>query len=137
METPPMTMREDHRRGGGAVNGGGQQHGGHHGDHVGLIQVSGHTGAVTHVVADVVSDNRGVAGVVFGDAGFDLTYQVSAHVRRFGVDAAAQPGEDAHQGATEAQTDQGVHGMLREQPSARTCSSRPRSTGPGLPPTCR
>ena len=68
---------------------------------------------IVGVVADVVSDNRGVAGIVFGDAGFDLSYQVSAHVRRFGVDAAAQPGEDAHQGATETEADQGMRRMLR------------------------
>ncbi len=101
---------EDHRRGVGAINGGGQQHGGHHGDGVGFIEVGSHTGAVTHVVAHVVGDNGGVAGVVFRNPGFYFTHQVGAHVSGFGVDTAAQTSEHGNQGAAKAQTYQGVHG---------------------------
>src|SRR3546814_18015285 len=46
-----------------------------------------------HVVAHVVSDRRGVAGVVLGDAGFDLADEVGADVGGLGVDAAAYAGE--------------------------------------------
>ena len=72
---------------------------------VGLEQVGGHAGAVADVVAHVVGDDGGVAGVVLGDAGLDLAHQVGAHVGALGEDAAAEPGEDGDQRAAEAQRD--------------------------------
>ena len=80
-----------------------QQHGGDDGHRVGLEQVGGHAGAVAHVVAHVVGDHGGVAGVVLGDAGLDLAHQVGADVGALGEDAAAEPGEDRDQRAAEAQ----------------------------------
>ena len=80
-----------------------QQHGGDDGHRVGLEQVGGHAGAVADVVAHVVGDHGGVAGVVLGDAGLDLAHQVGAHVGALGEDAAAEPGEDGDQRAAEAQ----------------------------------
>ena len=82
-----------------------QQHGGDDGHRVGLEQVGGHAGAVADVVAHVVGDHGGVAGVVLGDAGLDLAHQVGAHVGALGEDAAAEPGEDGDQRAAEAQRD--------------------------------
>ena len=48
---------------------------------VGLEQVGGHAGAVADVVAHVVGDGGGVAGVVLGDARLDLADQVGARRR--------------------------------------------------------
>ena len=73
-----------------------QRGGGDDGAHIALVQVSAHTGHVAHVVAHVVGDNGGVAGIVLGDTGFHLTHKVGAHVGSFGEDAAAHTGEQRH-----------------------------------------
>ncbi len=86
----------------------GQQHGGHQGYRIGFIKVGGHAGAVAHIVAHVVGDNRRVPRVVFRNAGLNLTNQVGADVSRFGINTAGDTGKDAHQGTAEAQTDQGM-----------------------------
>ena len=77
----------------GAERGAAQDQRGDQGHGVGLEEVCGHAGAVTHVVADIVGDGGGVAGVVLGDALLDLADQVGADVGRLGEDAAA----DAHE----------------------------------------
>ena len=59
-----------------------EQHGGNQGDGIRLEQVRGHAGAVAHVVADVVGDHRGIAGVVLGNAGLDLADEIGAGRRR-------------------------------------------------------
>ena len=87
---------------------------GDQGDLVALEQVGGHAGAVAHVVADVVGDGGRVAGVVLGDAGFDLADQVGADVGRLGEDAAADPQEQGEQGAAEAEADQDGRGGVLE-----------------------
>ena len=76
-------------------------------DLVALEQVGGHAGAVADVVTDVVGDGRGVAGIVFGDAGFDLADEVGADVGGLGEDAAADTKEEGQQRATEAESDRG------------------------------
>ncbi|MNX91641.1 hypothetical protein D3C86_1237380 [compost metagenome] len=82
----------------------GRQHHGRHGrDRIGLEQVGGHAGAVADVVAHVVGDGGGVAGIVLGDAGLDLAHHVAAHVGALGEDAAAQSREDGDQRGAEAQ----------------------------------
>ena len=74
--------------------------------------------AVAHVVAHQVGDHGGVARVVFGDAGLDLTHQVGAHVGGLGVDTAAQLGEQGHERSAEAEAhDQ--EGRLRVAPRRR------------------
>jgi hypothetical protein len=82
------------------------QHGGHGGDRIGLEQVGGHTGTVTHVVAHVVGDGGRVAGIVFGNPGFDLAHQVGAHVGTLGEDTTAQTGKDGNQAAAETEGNQ-------------------------------
>ena len=99
----------------GVVGGEGEDAEQHHrdrGDRVGLEQVGGHAGAVADVVADVVGDHRRVAGIVLGDPGLDLADQVGADVGGLGEDAAAEPGEDGDQRATEAEADQRVDRLL-------------------------
>src|SRR5581483_11605851 len=85
---------------------------GDQGDFVALEHVGGHTGAVAHVVADVIGDGGRVARVVFGDTGLDLPDQVGSYVRRFGKDAAADAHEQRGQRAAEAEADQDQHGFL-------------------------
>ena len=95
----------------------GQHHGRADGDHVSLEQIGGHAGAVANVVADVIGDNCGVAGIVLGNSGFDLADQISADVSGLGEDAAAQTREDRD----------------REAPKAR--ATRPSTTVRSEPPT--
>ena len=90
-------QRHIERRRRNPVNRAAEKHGCHDGYRVGLVQVSGHTRAVTHVVTDVVRDNACVAGIVFREIGFYFAHQVRAHVGGFRVDAAAHTGEDAHE----------------------------------------
>ena len=84
---------------------------GHQRDGVGLEQVRGHPGAVADVVAHVVGDRRGVAGVVLGDALLDLADQVGAHVGGLGEDAAADPHEHGEQRGAEAEALQHPRGL--------------------------
>ncbi len=75
-------------------------------DLVALEEVGSHAGAVTDVVAHVVGDRGRVAGVVLGDAGFDLAHEVGADVGRLREDAAAYSEEQREQRATEAEPDE-------------------------------
>ena len=75
---------------------------GHQGHRVGLEEVSGHTGAVAHVVAHVVGDGGGVAGVVLGIP-VRPCRQDHAHVGGLGEDATADPHEHGQEGGTEAE----------------------------------
>ena len=119
-----------------------QHHGGDGGHRIGLEQVGGHAGAVADVVAHVVGDGRGVAGVVLGDAGLDLAHHVAADVGALGEDAAAQTGEDRDQRGAEAQRHQAVDHVAAGRspgPAARSArrSSPPRRSGRSPPPACR
>ena len=91
-------------------------------DRVGLEQVRGHARAVTDVVADVVGDRRGVAGVVLGDALLDLADEVGADVRSLGEDAAADTHEHREQGRAEGEALEHVRRVLveAEQDDGRT-----------------
>ena len=70
--------------------------------HVGLVEVGAHAGHVAHVVAHVVGDNGGVAGVILRDAGFHLAHEVGAHVGSLGEDTAANTGKQSHEGGAHA-----------------------------------
>ena len=70
---------------------------------VGLEEVRSHAGAVADVVAHVVGDGGGVAGVVFGDALLDLAHEVGADVGCLGEDAAADTHEHGEQRRAEAE----------------------------------
>ena len=85
-----------------------EQHRRDDGDRVGLEQVRRHAGAVAHVVTDVVGDDRGIARVVLGNAGFDLADEVRADVRALGEDAAAEAREDRDERAAEGEADERV-----------------------------
>ena len=83
--------------------GHGQRAGGNDGAHIAFVQVGAHAGHVAHVIAHIVGNDGGVAGVVLGDAGLHLAHQVGAHVGRFGEDAAAHTGEQSHAGSAHAE----------------------------------
>jgi hypothetical protein len=75
----------------------------------GLEDVGTAAGAVANVVTDEVGDDGRVAGVVFGDAGFDFADEVRAYVSGLGVDAAAKLGEERDQRGSEAEADELVN----------------------------
>ena len=102
--------RVEHERGLGALGeeDGAEQHGRDHGDGIGLEQVRRHAGTVADVVAHVVRDHRGIARVVFRDAGLDLTNQIGPDIGPFGKNAAAEAGEDRDQRGAERQADQAL-----------------------------
>ena len=88
---------------------------GHCGDDstdIALKEVGAHACNVAYIVADVIGDNSGVAGVVFGDACLDLADEVGADVSSLGVDTAADTGKERNGGSTEreAEEDFGVLG---------------------------
>jgi hypothetical protein len=88
---------------------------GDEGDLVGLEQVGGHAGAVTHVVAHVVGDRRRVTRVVLGDARLDLADEVGADVGRLGEDAATDTQEQREQRTAEAEADEDGRAGVLEQ----------------------
>ncbi len=71
----------------------GERHGGDGGDGVGLKEVGGHAGAIAYVVPHIIGDHGGISRIVFRDTGFHLSDQIGPHIRRLGVDAAADPSE--------------------------------------------
>src|SRR5690606_34051179 len=58
-----------------------------------FVQVSPHAGDIADVVADVVGNCGGVAGIVFGNPGLDFADQVRPDVGRLGENATADAGE--------------------------------------------
>ncbi len=106
----PDQQREDHPL--VAEAGVAQDHGRDDGHLVAFEDVGGHAGTVTDVVADVVGDGGGVAGVILGDAGLDLAHQVGTDVGRLGIDAAADSHEECQQRSAEAEAQQDFVGVL-------------------------
>ena len=90
------------------IGGYAQSKGGQNGTDVRLIQVSAHAGHIAYVIAHVVGDGGGVAGVIFGDTGLHLTDEVGAHIGGFGEDTAAHAGEQSHEGGAHAEHDHGL-----------------------------
>ena len=76
------------------------------------------------VVADVVGDDRRVAGIVFGDSRFHLPDEVGAHVRGLGVDAAADTGEERDRGGAEAESRQDLEHLVLEHRELDAVHSR-------------
>ncbi len=77
-----------------------------------LEEVRAATGAVAHVVADEVGDDRGVARVVLGDARLDLADEVRAEIGGLRVDTAAELREQRDERGAEPEADDGERGLL-------------------------
>ncbi len=89
-------------------------------DLVRLEEVGCHTGAVAHVVAHVVGDRRGVAGIVLGDPRLDFAHEVGADIGRLGEDAAADSHEEGEQRGAEGKPDQHRRGrVLKDEDDGR------------------
>ena len=99
----------------GAEDGRAQDQRGDQGHGVGLEEVGGHAGAVTHVVAHVVGDGGGVARVVLGDVVLDLADEVGADVGGLGEDAAADAHEHGQQRGAEAEALEHLGGLVAER----------------------
>ena len=112
--------RHDHGDGHGlegliGEGGHAQRGGGDDGADIGLVQAGAHTGHIAHVVAHVVGDNGGVAGVILGDTGFHLAHQIGAHVGSLGEDAAAHAGEQRHGAGAHTEGQHGAGDVSRLQ----------------------
>ncbi len=111
MQAPAMVKRIDHHLnalGVGKENRC-QHHGGNRGHRIGLEQIRRHAGAIADIVADIVGDGGGIARIVFGNAGFDLTDHIAADIGALGENAAAETGENGDQRCAEAERDQRIH----------------------------
>ena len=84
---------------------------GDEGDGIGLEKVGRHTGAVAHVVADVVGNRGGVARIVFGDVFFNLAHEVGADIGGLREDAATDAHEHREQCGTETEAFQHAGGV--------------------------
>ena len=73
-----------------------QGNGGDDAAHIGLEQVRAHPGHIAHIVAHIVGNNAGIAGVILRNAGLDLAHQIRAHIGGFGENPAADPGKEGN-----------------------------------------
>ena len=73
---------------------------------IGFKNVRGHAGAVADVVADIVRDGRGIAGIIFIEALLHLADEVRADIRSFGVNAAAETRKDRDERSAERDADE-------------------------------
>ena len=62
----------------------------------GFKDIGAHAGNVTNVIADVISDNARVAGIILGNPGFDLAHQIGPDVGGLGEDSTAHAGEEGN-----------------------------------------
>ena len=89
---------------GGEFSGGGSNdEGGAGGFTEGAEQVGAHTGDITNVVTDAVSNDTGVALVIFRDVLFDLADEISTDVGSLGEDTTTNTAEAGDGGATETE----------------------------------
>ncbi len=80
------------------------RHGCNHNFSFTLKKVSTHTTDVADIITDIIGNNRGVAWIIFRNAGFDFADQISANVCCFGKDAAAEARKQGYQRSTQAIT---------------------------------
>ena len=114
---------------------------GHCGDNstdIALKEVGAHTGNVTDIVTDIVSDNSGVTRVILGDACLDLTDEVSTDIGCLGVDTAADTGKQCDRGSTEGEAeenielaDNDVQNACAEKTEADNAHAHDRAAGEG------
>ena len=116
-----------------------QKHRGNGGDRICFKKIRGHARAVAHVVAHVVRDDRGVARVVFRDAGFYFTDQICTDIRTLGIDASAQARKDRDERGAECQANQRSDARrdIIEERYGKECESHDEESGDGSAEKCR
>ena len=77
-------------------------------DGVGFKNIRSHSGAVAHIVADVIGDGGGIAGVIFFELGFDFAHEVGSHIGGFGIDSASEAGKNTDEGGTESEAGEAI-----------------------------
>ena len=60
---------------------------------IALVQIGTHTGHVAYIIAYIVGNGSGIARIVLGNVGLDLTHDVGTHVGSLGVDTATHTGK--------------------------------------------
>ena len=90
-----------------------QGHGGDDRTHIGLKEVCAHAGHIAHIVAHVVSDRAGVAGVILGDARFHFADEVCTHIGGFGEDTATHAREERDGRGAEAEAEHMLQAFRR------------------------
>ena len=69
---------------------------------VALVEVCSHACHVAYIVAYIIRDRRGVARIILGDVSFHLSHEVSTHIGRLGIDAAADTRKERLRGSAHA-----------------------------------
>ena len=77
--------------------------------YIGFEQVSAHAGHVTYVIAYVISDGGGVTRIVFRNAGFYFTNQVSAYVSSLRINTAAHTGKQCNGAGAQTKACNDIH----------------------------
>ena len=77
----------------GHVSSRAQSGGSQNGTAVRFVKVRTHAGHVPNIIAHVIRNGGGVAGIVLRNAGLHLPHQVGSHIRRLGENAAAHTGK--------------------------------------------
>ena len=85
-----------------------EHHGRDDGHGIGLEKIGGHAGAIADIVADIVGDRRGIARIIFRNAGLDLADEIGADIGALGENAAAKTREDRDQRGAEAERDERI-----------------------------
>ena len=93
--------------------------------HIGLEQVGAHSGHVAHIIPNIVGDNRRISRVVLRDARLNLPHKVSAHIRRFCVDASAYTGKQRDRRRSKAESKQNIRISCKNINRAHTKHSQP------------
>src|SRR3989338_4268892 len=103
------------------------------GDRIGLKKIGCHTCTVAHVVAHVVSDDRGVSRVIFGNTCLYFADEVGADVCCLGEDASAKTREDRDKRSAERKADERLHiaGRCEESGNAEERKTDDKKTGDG------
>ena len=82
--------------------GGGDDKSGAGGLSEGAEKISAHTGNITNVITDVVSDGAWVLGGVLGEGSINFTSEIGTDIGGLGVDTTTDTTEESDGGATEA-----------------------------------
>ena len=91
-----------------------QQHHGHRAGDVAVEDVRAHSGDIAHVVAHVVGDHGGVAGVILWDADLNLADEVGSDVGRLRVNSTAGLRQQRQRRSSEAESEHNVRVLGQE-----------------------